>query len=357
MPIRLKKVAEEIFLFGFFIMLFRLFICFFRQIFVKLDKLIYDMRQGGYEVKKVKLGKLFINSFKILQLIEKEMKEELSKYSFSKELEIKLECNEGTNLLRKHFFTTLMLTFLLESEIPKQRVISYGKIFLYLRQIITSVDNIIDKEDKGIIFVREMKSNEVRNSFIMLLSQELLFRECQKLDKTGESLRLILEKIYFIGKAESLRERELYGEYPKKEQILKDIHSGIGGELLKFAVDIPYFLEKRENSSVENLKKLENYTFGIYKIGMALQQIDDFFDLEEDELNDKINLFQSYIIYEKTELKELEKKYLNLAIDEAYQGFEILEKNSYPIDRSIGKKMLKKLFEIRGLKEYGDIIL
>lgn len=308
-------------------------------------------------MKKVKLGKLFVNSFKILQLIEKEMKEELSKYGFSEEVEIKLECNKGTNLLKKHFFTTLMLTFLLDSKVEKSRIISYGKIIIYLRQIITSVDNIIDNENKGIIFIKKINSNEVRNSFTMLLSQELLLKECQKIDKTGETSRLILEKIHFIGKCESLREKGLYIDYPKKEQILEDIHSGIGGELLKFAVNIPLCVERKENSEVVDLKKLQNYTFGIYKIGMALQQIDDFFDLEEDKLNGKINLFQSYIIYEKMELKELEKKYLNLAINEAYQGFEILEKSGYPIDRKLGKKLLKKLFEIRGLKEYGDIII
>ena len=45
-------------------------------------------------------------------------------------------------------------------------------------------------------------------------------------------------------------------------------------------------------------------------------------------------------------------KYLKKVSNNAFKGFKILEKNGFSIKQKETKKMLKKLFELRGLGEY-----
>lgn len=75
-----------------------------------------------------------------------------------------------------------MLSLINESNIPKFGIISYGKIIIFLRQVITSVDNILDEEKKGNIFINSLNNPLVENSFISLITQELLTKEILKLN-------------------------------------------------------------------------------------------------------------------------------------------------------------------------------
>lgn len=299
--------------------------------------------------KKLKLGKLLLDSVKSLKEIEEKMKEEILNLNISEEIEVKIDASKFKENLKKNFFTLLMLSFLFDCKIEKEKVISYGKIIIFLRQIITSTDNIIDNEEKGIIFIKNLKNRVVKNTLITLICQDLLTKECLKLSEDRSISVKILEKIYKIAESESLRDIEQYKNYPQKEEIKEKIHSGIGGELLKFSLEVPNLIEKNE--------KLLGFSKGLYKIGLSLQGLDDFFDLDEDEKSGKVNLLKSEILYSKDKnLEEIKDSYLKNMINTAYEGFEELEFYGYPIDKKNSRRVLKKIFELRGLKEYTRIL-
>ncbi|SJZ53079.1 hypothetical protein SAMN02745174_00816 [Cetobacterium ceti] len=306
-------------------------------------------------VNNLKLGKSLTKSYKNLRRIEKEIKEELRSYEFYENIDFEFNSENYLEVFKKSFFTLLMLSILSESGIKNERIISYGKIIFYLRQIVTSLDNILDKEKKGMIFINGFSNETIENSFLSLIFQDLMTKEILKIsDGNSKSTYLILEKLYSIGKGESLRKRKLYEIYPDPEYIYEYIHKPIGGELLEISLVVPKYLE--------NNCKLEEFSRGLFKIGMSLQGIDDFFDMEEDFINNDINLAtgkyikkynqeEKNIDFEKLE-NEFIEDYLKEEISEANEGFEILEKFGFPIDNRDSKIILKKLFKIRGLEEY-----
>ncbi|MHA4989464.1 hypothetical protein [Cetobacterium somerae] len=295
------------------------------------------------------LGKLLMNAFKILEKAQNEIENDLKNFKFTKELDIDFKNTNFKESFKKNFFTLLIISILLESKISKKHIVSYSKIITYLRQIVTSTDNIIDNEDKGLIFIKSLKNKMVSNSLIMLICQNFLTKECLELNEGKDiAVKKIFDKIYLIAMSESLRDKSQYLEYPNEKYILEKIHSGIGGELLKISLEAPLVIE--ENS------KLREYSNGIFEIGMALQALDDFFDIEEDEESGKINLLKSALIYSEKGEEVVREEYLKKVSENAYNGFKILEDNEFPINKKEAKKVLKKLFELRGLKEYVSIL-
>ena len=295
------------------------------------------------------LGKLLMNAFKILGKAQNEIENDLKNFKFTKELEIDFKNINFKESFKKNFFTLLMISILLESKVSKKHIVSYSKIITYLRQIVTSTDNIIDNEDKGLIFIKNLKNKTVSNSLIMLTCQNFLTKECLELSEGKDlAVKKIFDKIYLIALSESLRDKAQYLEYPTEKYILEKIHSGIGGELLKISLEAPLAIE--ENT------KLKEYSNGIFEIGMALQALDDFFDIEEDEESGKINLLKSALLYSEKGEEVVREEYLKKVSENAYNGFKILEDNEFPINKKEAKKVLKKLFELRGLKEYISIL-
>lgn len=295
------------------------------------------------------LGKLLMNAFKILGKAQNEIENDLKNFKFTKELEIDFKNINFKESFKKNFFTLLIISILLESKVSKKHIVSYSKIITYLRQIVTSTDNIIDNENKGLIFIKNLKNKTVSNSLIMLTCQNFLTKECLELNEGKDlAVKKIFDKIYLIALSESLRDKAQYLEYPTEKYILEKIHSGIGGELLKISLEAPLAIE--ENT------KLKEYSNGIFEIGMALQALDDFFDIEEDEESGKINLLKSALLYSEKGEEVVREEYLKKVSENAYNGFKILEDNEFPINKKEAKKVLKKLFELRGLKEYISIL-
>ena len=295
------------------------------------------------------LGKLLMNDFKILGNAQNEIENDLKNFKFTKELEIDFKNINFKESFKKNFFTLLIISILLESKVSKKHIVSYSKIITYLRQIVTSTDNIIDNENKGLIFIKNLKNKTVSNSLIMLTCQNFLTKECLELNEGKDlAVKKIFDKIYLIALSESLRDKAQYLEYPTEKYILEKIHSGIGGELLKISLEAPLAIE--ENT------KLKEYSNGIFEIGMALQALDDFFDIEEDEESGKINLLKSALLYSEKGEEVVREEYLKKVSENAYNGFKILEDNEFPINKKEAKKVLKKLFELRGLKEYISIL-
>ena len=294
------------------------------------------------------MGKLFLESFNILKEIQKEIQKDLKSLEFQKEIEVEFKNLNFMESFKKNFFTLLMLSIMIDCKISKKNVVKYGKIILYLRQIVTSTDNIIDDENKGIIFIDRLKNNVVSNSLVMLFCQNFLSKTCLEIDFKSSLSQKILNKIYLIAESESLRDRKQYETYPNEEYVLSRIHNGIGGELLKISLEVPLEIEKN--------KKLEECAKAIYEIGMSLQALDDFFDIDEDKLAEKVNLYEAKLLYSEDVKEIIEERYLKEVSEKAYEGFHILEKNGYPMNRKEAKRILKKLFELRGLKEYSKIL-
>ena len=157
------------------------------------------------------LGKLLIEAFKILGVAQKEIEEEIKNFKFTKDLELDFKNMNFKESFKKNFFTLLIISLLLESKISKKNIIRYTKIIVYLRQIVTSTDNIIDDENKGLIFIKSLKNKVVSNSLVMLTCQNLLTKECLELsDGKDMAVKKIFDKIYLIAISESLRDISQY---------------------------------------------------------------------------------------------------------------------------------------------------
>lgn len=128
------------------------------------------------------LLKKFLQASEILKTYQKEVIQDFKNYDFFEEITLNYSDSNFITLFKKNFFTILMLSLINESNIPKSRIISYGKIIIFLRQVITSVDNILDEEKKGNIFINSLNNPLVENSFISLITQELLTKEILKLN-------------------------------------------------------------------------------------------------------------------------------------------------------------------------------
>ena len=208
------------------------------------------------------------------------------------------------------------------------------------------------------LFIDKLDNPVIENSFLTLMCQDLLTKEILKLQNevnSNLSGNILLEKIYNIAKGENKRKISLYKNYPEPQYILDNIHHQIGGELLEISLTVPKLFEK-DNSSLEKFSK------GLFTIGMSLQAIDDYFDMKEDYENNNVNIaiakyIQEYnITVENIQFdnihEEFSKKYIIDCINTAYEGFNTLEDGGFPITKKEARFVLKKLFEIRGLKAY-----
>ncbi|MBP6062582.1 MAG: hypothetical protein KA493_00820 [Fusobacteriaceae bacterium] len=311
-----------------------------------------------YLISNIKLSKLLLSSANILKEIHGSIKQDFSNFKFRDELIFGFSNKGYSEIFKRNFFTLLMLSVLLESKLSKDKVISYGKIIFLLRQIVTSTDNIIDVEDKGDIKFKNLTNIIVKNNFLSLMCQDLLTKECLKVSNGNLELsNKILEELYSIAFSENLRDSHLYTSYPDSKFILNKIHSGIGGKLLEISLVAPNY--------IENNSQINNFSSGLYEIGMSLQAIDDLFDIQEDIDANKINLALGKFLEENIDISEADfhslddtfsKKFLEKIVESAYHGFFILSNNGFPISHSDAKQMLKKLFKLRGLEQYVEII-
>jgi len=306
------------------------------------------------------LVKLFTNCFFDYRKIEKSIVDDLSSLSYFEEIEIKkLSPTDG---FAKNFFTLFMISLLKDSGIEKNKLISYGKIIYFLRAIVTAVDNLIDNEEKGVIFFNSINEKNSNNSLISLQMQNLLTNEIYKLaPQNGFQIsNNLMDDLYIIARSESLRCRDDYLEYPKYKFILDNINSGIGGKLLKIGLTVPCLIEENE--------KLNKFSNILFDMGVELQALDDLCDMKEDYDNNKTNLATAYF-FENTNLSEDEvvnldiednkevKGYLKLIIENVFASFRQLKEIGYPINERDGKILLERLFELRGLKKEWNIFI
>lgn len=246
------------------------------------------------------------------------------------------------------------MTSLLIESCERKNLIEYLKIITCIRQCVTSTDNIIDFEDKGVIFIDNTKNTVVKNILTLMISQNLLEESSINLIGDNSISKELLNTIYQIANSESKRDREQYLVYPSSNYIKDIIHNGIGGKLLEVALVAPELVEPSE--------KLEAFKKGIFKIGMALQALDDLCDIKEDIKEGKINYAVAKLLEDKWSIESLYtnihkikesfyKEYLDEVLKEAYKGFDCLIENGFPLQKKDVKFLLRHLFKIRGLNE------
>lgn len=304
-----------------------------------------------------KFMKQLLKSNKIYNTVVKDVRKDLYKLSFFDNIEVKEE-NLKENF-KKNFFSIFMLSLIEFLEAERDDIVKYGKCLFYLRGIITCTDNIIDNESKGVIFLNGIEEKTTENTLLTLLLQKNLEKIIFELDKKEIGIsNKVLESIYLIAKSEGLRDRSLYENYPSYNFISHDIHSGIGGELLKIGILVPLYMEKND--------KFKEMSKALYNLGMSLQGLDDLCDMKEDFLAKKINLATSFFM-DKLEIDEekvvnlniletpMTEEYLQRIMNYSMESFSILEKIGYPTSKKIGMKLLFHLFKIRGLEDLWSI--
>lgn len=302
---------------------------------------------------------LFNDSYKLYLESNRDLEERFNAFSFREEFTYSWKETDFFDNFKKNFFSILMTSILKNSDISEKRVVLYTSLLSCLRQLITSVDNIIDRESKGIIFLKSSGNDIINNSLISLAAHNVMNRILEDLgDNRGADIEII-EKIQSIAMGEGIREEGLYEAYPNEEYIREEIHKAIGGELLELALCCP--------KTLENSERLTAYGRGLYRIGMALQALDDLCDIEEDLEEDKVNLAVSGLIRKfncsKEELfktsfhigseenREFVESYLDVIYTDLTEGFKILRESGYPIDETDLKYLMKFLFKVRGVEE------
>ena len=290
-------------------------------------------------MKNLELINLFKKSNNLYLKILQELENDYNSFNFKNSI---IFSYSGLFLInfKKNFFTLLMISILIKSKLNEKQIISYGKIIFCLRSIVTSTDNIIDNENKSITKINGIVEIVSNNIFNLMIHQNIINNEIKSKNCSSIVFKELLEKLFYIAKSESLRNISLYNKYPSVNIIEKDIHEGIGGELLQLSLVVPLLLEDN------NL--LKDYNEGLFHIGMALQALDDLTDIEEDDKTGKVNLATAFL-YNSLNKEDSINNYLITALEKALYGFQIFEKIGYPIDRKTAIFLLKKLFKIRGV--------
>lgn len=299
--------------------------------------------------------KLFKEAYHVYNKTNNSLEEDFKGFEFYREIDFKWRRENFFRSFKNNFFSLLM-TSLLVRGCRKENIVTYSKIISCIRQIITSTDNIIDREDKGIIFIPEIKNNVVKNVLLTMASQNLLEDYSLKLCGSNSISREIINRIHRIALSESKRDEEQYLLYPTPEYIKDTIHRGIGGELLEISMIAPKMME---NSEV-----LENFSRGLFKIGMGLQALDDLCDIEEDLVDNKVNYAVSKLILAGNSLEELKNNpgivpddsfitdYTKEVLEDTLEGFKYLRENGFPLTKGDVDALLKHLFKIRGLDKF-----
>ena len=275
--------------------------------------------------------------------------------------------------LQKNFFSILFLAVYRSVGISQQRRIFYGTINHAIRGIVTGTDNLLDDECKEMLPLR-LPASACRFKSVMHI---LLFDRflCRTIDEgiaaglMGPEQRELLQQQIFrvmvpIGEGEASEEGGVSEIFTPRE-ILSTVHSQKGGNLLRLAFVAPCLLE----TSLE--KPLALADQGIYRIGVALQVIDDLTDFYQDIDDRRHNYLMSVIRHEGS---EAERKALSAAIaggqprtpvemqfpasvrtvigravGEALDGFGLLEQAGFWLSRRQAAQVIRYLFQLRGV--------
>lgn len=278
------------------------------------------------------------------------------------------------NYFSKNVFTIFIISILDHLRITPSRQHLYCMITHLIRGIVTAADNMLDDEGKGAVVIKDMNGSIVPNVSLILLQHSLLFQMISELTDDKTAIREITSELFRamleIGIEESSEENRIEQVLPP-EELLGSIHHYRGGKLLTLPFVAPLLIEKNIAGQLESFKR------AMYKIGMAVQMLDDITDFSIDIKSRNHNLLRSIIVHDKgkittdndlmtmVENTSVEphvtfpgetRKVVNMAIESAMNGFDIMTQNGYPVDRSGAKILLKMLFEARKVGHLWELV-
>jgi hypothetical protein len=282
---------------------------------------------------------------------------------------------------KRHFFSILFLAVYRSIGIPAERRVFYGIINHAIRGIVTGTDNLLDDECKEMLPLRLSEQGcRFRSVMHILLFDRFLFQIAKEAVERGmfppalqdDLQRQIFRAMVPIGEEEATEEGGV-SEILPPEEILVSVHMYKGGNLLRLAMVAPRLLEK------DSAALLEQADRGIYRIGMALQVIDDLTDFYEDIRGRRHNYLVSSVRYEglpeerrlledalaekgqaPTEVAEAYRdstaRVMRRAIGEALAGFGLLESSGFPLTRRQALELIRYLFRLRGVGHLLDLL-
>jgi hypothetical protein len=276
--------------------------------------------------------------------------------------------------LKRHFFSILFLAVYRSVGIPAERRVFYGIINHAIRGIVTGTDNILDDECKEMLPLRLSEDGcRFRSVMHILLFDRFLFQIVREAVERGALVPDLQEELQWqifqamvpIGEEEATEEGGV-NEILPPEEILRSVHVYKGGNLLRLAMVAPRLVEK------DHQGRLERADRGVFRIGMALQVIDDLTDFYEDLRDRRHNYLASSIRYEglpeERSLLEAARtgvdparpgvaeacpdsaaRVMRRAIGEALAGFDLLEGAGFPLTRGQALELIRYLFKLRGV--------
>lgn len=275
---------------------------------------------------------------------------------------------------QRNIFSILFLSIYRSIGITPDRRVLYGVINHAVRGIVTATDNILDDEYKEMLPLRFPEgATRFKSVMHILLFDRFLARVVEEAADSGlipPELKGAVEKQVFaamvpIGEEEAGEEGGV-GEILPPDEILSSIHMYKGGNLLRLAFVAPRLVEKTLADPLERADR------GVYRIGMALQVIDDLTDFYADLRDRRHNYLVSSIRFEGTapERERLDRLFagddmgrpsvelafapsvqrvMERAIGEALAGFELLHDAGFWIDRRLAMELIRHLFRLRGV--------
>ncbi len=275
---------------------------------------------------------------------------------------------------QRNIFSILFLAIYRALGVGAERRLLYGIVNHAIRGIVTGTDNLLDDECKMMLPLR-FPEKACRFSSVMhiLLFDRFLFRVVDEAADRGiikEEDRTDLQQDIFqalvpIGEEEASEEGGVTEILPPAE-ILTSVHMYKGGNLLRLAFIAPRRVETELQGPIALADR------GIYRIGMALQVIDDLTDLYEDLRDRRHNYLASAILHEgpAAERAELARaraaggagrppveqvfpqsagRVMHRAVGEALAGFALLEQAGFWLRRPAALDLIRALFHLRGV--------
>ncbi len=318
----------------------------------------------------------FARASALLREVEEELKEELQDVGDKPKalrfphLELAPEA-----YWERNFFSILFVSIFQAIGIDDARVRDYAAIIHTVRGIVTAADNILDGEAKGALLVEVRAGRVLPNVFSILLQAGSLHERLRSVtgsDAAGlQAWGALIDLLYAIGEEES-GEESAVEEVLHPKRLLDEIHRFRGANLLLLAFVVPELNESEHAEAIANAKA------GIFRIGLALQILDDLADFEEDLRRRNHNVLRSWLVhgcgtdgrggpavvipdarlstYTTAELAAPHELFpqatgevMVMAIELALRGFDRLRLAGYPLDRATARELMSAMFRLRGL--------
>jgi hypothetical protein len=339
------------------------------------QKLTMDWEWTKQSLKRPRLALLLQNAAREHRSMEREFRLRLEAVSSPG---IKLQFPHlslsFSQYFARNFFSILMLSILDHLGIPTPRLRTYALVTHAIRGIVTASDNILDNEDKGALTIVNMDGRVLSNILLILvqhdLVHEVILEVAPNVSVRRKAHSLLMNSLAAIAQEESTEENAVE-EVLHPDELLQAIHHYRGGRLLELAFVLPEIIERELAPAISELKA------GIYRIGLAVQSLDDVTDFAVDLRSRNHNLLRSWIVHKRSdgpmtdkdlvhipqdELSQPERRFPNatkdivrFAIDLALEGFDRLQKHGYPIDHASALELVHVLFRLRGVRKLWEL--